>query len=38
MEFEVDLMDMLIKDEITKLRKKFEGYGSNIDTHIDVAT
>jgi len=38
MEFEVDMLDMLVRDEIVKLRKKFDGYADNIDAHIDVAT
>ena len=38
MEFEVDMLDMLVRDEIIKLRKMLDGFGGGVDTHIDLAT
>lgn len=38
MEFEVDMLDMLVRDEIVKLRKKLDSYTDNLDMNIDLGT
>jgi len=38
MEFDIDVMDMLLMDEVNKLRRKFDTYGDNVDAHIDIGT
>ena len=38
MEFEVDMLDFLIKDEIGKLRKRLDSYVNDIESHIDIGT